>query len=309
MNEDDDDFGNVSMDTGFAETISGSQLIDDVSVGRKRKRPLNDDPDTSGRSRKSSKSSQGSSVTVVDGSVVGAISRTDTDSTAAGSDADSQKAASMGSQTLIPRTETTSVESLVGSSRGLDYPGSHGKSPGVPLLVCSAPVLSASAGSSGATTASGATVASVTAQLTTSPPREEPAPPVATLVPQASDVKATDFQAPKPVVVAHPQYQSGFLSPLPWGVQWEIARYVNTGFSYSKFSISKLRELKCLGKNVTAAPEVTKYVKQERKAKGVEGEVPDVPPDDNDENASDEFAEAYSREQSAKVRTSVARDC
>ncbi|TBU26167.1 RNA dependent RNA polymerase-domain-containing protein [Dichomitus squalens] len=130
---------------------------------------------------------------------------------------------------------------------------------------------------------------------------EDAAPPVATLVPQASDVQATDFQAPKPVVVAHPQRLVGFLSPLPWGVQWEIARYVNTGFDYSRFTISKLKELKNMGKNSLAAPEVTKYVRQERKASAAEGDVHDVPHDEDGDDASDEFADAYSREQSARL--------
>ncbi len=101
----------------------------------------------------------------------------------------------------------------------------------------------------------------------------------------------------------------GFLRQFPWGVQWEIARYVNTGFGYDRFTISKLSEWK--GKDNSAAPDVTKFVEAKRKAdmeaaaavsNGKRGKSKVI--DGNDDYMSPEYEAAYAREQSAKVRIS-----
>ena len=89
-----------------------------------------------------------------------------------------------------------------------------------------------------------------------------------------------------------------WLHELPWGVHWEIARYVNTGFAFDRFHIQELTELQKLGSNVAAAPAVTRFVENERNRdqeddKG-KGKV--------DSDLRVEYAAAYAREQSAKVR-------
>ena len=114
------------------------------------------------------------------------------------------------------------------------------------------------------------------------------------------------------------------LKRLPWGVQWEISRYVNMGFGYDRFTIPKLSAWIGLGKNSTAAPEVTKFVESLRKAdkaKRAEEEAAAVTKGkatermgrdtknnvlmDDDDDARDPFAPAFARELSAKVRSSV----
>ncbi len=77
----------------------------------------------------------------------------------------------------------------------------------------------------------------------------------------------------------------GFLRQLPWGVQWEIARYVNTGFGYDRFTIADLSQWK--GKDNSAAPDVTKFVTKELSI--------------DDDDMSPEHAAAYAHEQSTKV--------
>ncbi|KAH9939845.1 RNA dependent RNA polymerase-domain-containing protein [Amylocystis lapponica] len=63
-----------------------------------------------------------------------------------------------------------------------------------------------------------------------------------------------------PVIIAHLADLQAEISQLPWGVQWEIARLISAG--YEKFTISLLHELRKLGNNVKAAPEVVRLYQQ-----------------------------------------------
>ncbi|KAI0746913.1 RNA dependent RNA polymerase-domain-containing protein [Daedaleopsis nitida] len=118
---------------------------------------------------------------------------------------------------------------------------------------------------------------------------DEEEPPVATLVPQAESASVEVFKPPKPIIIAHSRNLMAWLERLPWGVRWEISRYVNNirGFGVDKFKIDDLKELCKLGKNAAAAPHVTQIVER-------------LKPKKVDDSSDDEFAEAYSREKSAR---------
>ncbi|RPD65627.1 hypothetical protein L226DRAFT_543193 [Lentinus tigrinus ALCF2SS1-7] len=140
---------------------------------------------------------------------------------------------------------------------------------------------------------------------------DEGPPAPATLLPRPSRMPAGEYEPPQPVVVAHAAFLTVWLNRLPWGVQWEIARYVNTGFGYERFTIPELSKWSKQGKNESAAPEVTKFVESMRKADKAKraseevsngkGKSAKVAMNDDDDEIRDQFAAAYARELSAKT--------
>lgn len=87
---------------------------------------------------------------------------------------------------------------------------------------------------------------------------------------------------------------------MPWGILWEITRYVNTGFELPRFEIEELNRLTRL-ENTLGAPQVTKYVERARGEPADKAPTPVDEPEDED----NEFEKAYAREQSAKVSAST----
>ena len=308
------------------DTIVVENLTQTTEVTTKRKRPL-DLSDNSERPRKQSHTSQGSnSSTTISAISAETVTRTDSDATAVGSNSSSQASAS-----------NPSCSTVVGSKTMNATPSrSHARPPAV-----SSAGLVASMSSPkplGSRILSRPTVLGNSVVVSAAPPSalsahqvHDAQPPVATLIPDASNVSATDFQPPEPVVVvsvslryladllltvarwrqAYAALHGNYLNPLPWGVQWEIARYVNTGFDYHRFRVDFLRRLVKHGRNATAAPEVTKFVEDERRADKARSEsetvIPDAPVAAGDSGASDEFAAAYAREQSARVCVILSR--
>ncbi|RDX54626.1 hypothetical protein OH76DRAFT_1341007 [Lentinus brumalis] len=229
--------------------------MEEVTAELKRKRAARDEGRDDRPSKilhtsesQSSNSSRASAATVVAG--LSSVRRTDTGSTAVVSAPTTQSEASGSSTT---RTASCKADPLPF--------GAH----------------SASASPSKST-------ATPTTSLDSSTPADDPPPP-ATLLTQPSSVAARDYKPPKPVVVAHSTHFMGFLRQLPWGVQWEIARYVNTGFGYDRFTIADLSQWK--GKDNSAAPDVTKFVTKELSI--------------DDDDMSPEHAAAYAHEQSTKL--------
>ncbi|KAI0737583.1 RNA dependent RNA polymerase-domain-containing protein, partial [Daedaleopsis nitida] len=87
---------------------------------------------------------------------------------------------------------------------------------------------------------------------------------------------------------AHSKPLMAYLECLPWGVRWEISRYVTNidGFDIQNFNVSDFTDLRRLGNNAAAAPEVREKVKRLTKEL---------------KSAHDQFAGAYAKEQSARV--------
>ncbi|KAF9812816.1 hypothetical protein IEO21_05963 [Rhodonia placenta] len=94
-----------------------------------------------------------------------------------------------------------------------------------------------------------------------------------------------------PVVVAHCHALRGYVGQLPFGVQWEIARFVNAGFAWDKFTVDGLLELAKLGSNAKAAPEVARIVAENLSEQS----------ENTKDMRADAFASAYAKERSVKL--------
>ncbi|PIL27621.1 RNA-dependent RNA polymerase [Ganoderma sinense ZZ0214-1] len=290
------------MDTVVPEGLT--PLVENTA---KRKRG-SDDGDDSERARKYLYTSQDTdtepvahaSLTTIVGDVsVEAVKRTDSDATAVGSNSSSQTTTSNLSTTVIRNNPVTSDSSRSHVSLPSVSSGGLAPSKACPKSLASRPPSRpAILGDSVALNVAGAAAPAA-------PQQHEVPHPVATLIPDASNVSAIEFQSPEPVVVAYAAHHGNYLHPLPWGVQWEIARYVNTGFDYHRFKVEFLRGLEKYGKNAAAAPEVTKFVEDERRADKVKAESEAAPSDapaaGSGSDTADDFAAAYAREQSARL--------
>ncbi len=84
-------------------------------------------------------------------------------------------------------------------------------------------------------------------------------------------------------------YYEPYLSPLPWGAQWALARYINRGFDLATVKFEKVAKLREQRKTAAAAEEVKKLVEETKKG------GPAIM------TADDQFATAYARELSTKV--------
>ncbi|EED84473.1 predicted protein [Postia placenta Mad-698-R] len=94
-----------------------------------------------------------------------------------------------------------------------------------------------------------------------------------------------------PVVVAHCHALRGYVGQLPFGVQWEIARFVNAGFAWDKFTVDGLLEFAKLGSNAKAAPEVARIVADNLSEQS----------ESTKDMRADAFASAYAKERSVKL--------
>ncbi|KAI0711161.1 RNA dependent RNA polymerase-domain-containing protein [Cerioporus squamosus] len=304
----EDDVGDVTtdgdttlnVDSTYETADALTQAMEEITAELKRKRAARDEGEskrpskilhtsqTSDSSSTSHLTAHVSTPSVVDEPGPSSVRRTDTGSTAVASAPTTQPGAGT--------TRTLSYHPSPLPSAGAINPLPFGAS-------------SASASSSKSTT-------TPSTSLESSTPADEPPPP-ATLLPQPSRVPAREYKPAKPVVVAHSAPLMNWLKRLPWGVQWEISRYVNTGFGYERFTIPTLNEWIHKGKNTFAAPEVTRFVEKARetdrerraaeaaatvsngkagKGKGTQKMLKD----DNDEIPA-EFEMAFAREQSAKL--------
>ncbi|CDO75004.1 hypothetical protein BN946_scf184965.g6 [Trametes cinnabarina] len=114
-------------------------------------------------------------------------------------------------------------------------------------------------------------------------------------VPHVSPIHALpplpEWQPPPPVVVgASPSRLQAAVLGLPWGAQWELARFIATGFDAAALLKPKdIASPELKGKNAKAAPQVKKLVEQKLAlAKAEEHEV------------SKQFAVAFQRERAVK---------
>lgn len=317
------------------DTIVPEGHTQPVEGTAKRKRHLDEDDDCE-RPRKHLHASQStdsdsgvndSSTTIVGNVSVGAVKRTDSDATAVGSNASSQTTTSNSSSSTV----TCEKPVVTNSSRSPVRPPSISAA-GLPASTSSPKPLGSRPPSRPAILGNSAALNAAGPSAPSAPQGHKGPPPAGTMASDASNVSAADFRSPEPVVVvsvrtrsssiillkvrkrqAYAAHHSNYLHPLPWGVQWEIARYVNTGFDYHRFKVEFLRGLEKHGKNTTAAPEVTKYVEDERQAEKAQAEseaaLPDAPAAGGSDSTSDEFAAAYAREQSARVRAFLPGQC
>ena len=189
VDEEFDDVGDISMDTVVPEGLT--QPVE----GAMKRKHRSDEDDDSERPRKHLHSSQGSEsesrVVAVD-----AVKRTDSDATVVGSNASSQTTTSNSSSSIVILNQPaitnacrSHVHSPRASSAGPAASAFPRKSPGA-----GSPSRPAILGNSAALNAASPSVPLA--------PREHEAPsPVATLVSDASNVSAVDFQVPEPVVV------------------------------------------------------------------------------------------------------------
>ncbi|KAI0944787.1 hypothetical protein AcW1_001640 [Taiwanofungus camphoratus] len=90
-----------------------------------------------------------------------------------------------------------------------------------------------------------------------------------------------------PIVIACSAYLRHYIERLPWGAQWEAARFVSAGFSYDRFTITSLQYLRELQTNANAAPEVARMVAREA-SKALKG-------------VDDRFAIAFAKEKAVKL--------
>ncbi|PCH44937.1 hypothetical protein WOLCODRAFT_56552, partial [Wolfiporia cocos MD-104 SS10] len=83
-------------------------------------------------------------------------------------------------------------------------------------------------------------------------------------------------------------YRRGLIGSLPYGAQWELARYVGVGIKFDDIPIHTLTALRALRTNAKAAPEVTKTISNLLTSR---------PQNDED----DAFAAAFAQERNAKL--------
>ncbi|KAJ8488013.1 hypothetical protein ONZ51_g3830 [Trametes cubensis] len=145
----------------------------------------------------------------------------------------------------------------------------------------------AAAVSSGSTVNTAATTLSGPSSATNSPEA-----PQGTTV-QPNFLMPEGWQPPEPVIIGHAGKWQSTINGLPWGAQWEFARYINMGFKAESLDWGILLDAHLVNKNAEAAPEVTKIIERYTKAAKDATE--------RGEGAEDPFAAAYEREQSVKL--------
>ena len=167
---------NENLDQG--DSFLGPESVDDgVNVGSKRMRE-NEDDSSAKRARRSHDTTQPSirpSTTVPDNGSASTIRRTDTGSTAVASNPGSQAGTS----------RTVSVGSNPRTFNAAAGPSNHHTT----VLAAASSDTPSRLGSVGSTSSEATTTS------------QEETPPVATLVPQALDTPATNFEKQKPIIV------------------------------------------------------------------------------------------------------------
>ncbi|KAI8969425.1 RNA dependent RNA polymerase-domain-containing protein [Trametes punicea] len=127
------------------------------------------------------------------------------------------------------------------------------------------------------------------------PRQPAPGPSVPVSAPQLPSLPAfnlpTDWKAPEPVVVGHfPQQHKRIVERWPWGAQWELARFISTGFDPTILQCRDLSRPTLFGNNASAVPEVKNLVQQKL-----------ARPSSDTDKLSKRFAAAFERELAVKL--------